>query len=164
MRRCLYITWCTNGFGTFGIGVFEDEFGKKEIRASVVNSHNEKADIQCVDDWGGRIDPEQLMEILRTFTNGEKMKTKLLKDKEIISALKSGIEYYSGKHAKEIFVVEDPKVEGTYAIRCELSGIKVDFLIISFNRSMTKEEIAENLEECEFESFPPESKSLKFFL
>ena len=92
------------------------------------------------------------------------MKTNLLKDKEIISALENGIGYYSGKQVKKIFVVEDPQVTNTYAIRCNIDKTKLDFLIIRFKQSMTKEEIADNLEECEFDSFPPESGSLKFFL
>jgi len=67
MRKCLHITWCTNGFGTFGIGVFENELGEREIRGSVVAGHNENSDIRNIDDWGGRIDPNQLTDILRSF-------------------------------------------------------------------------------------------------
>lgn len=64
MRKCKHIIWCTNGRGTFGIGVFEDEYGKREIRGSFVNGHDEKTDIQTIDEWGGRIDPASLVEIL----------------------------------------------------------------------------------------------------
>jgi len=92
------------------------------------------------------------------------MKTELLEDKEVISALKAGVEYYLCKHLKEIKVVEDPKVANTYAIRCKFGKEQVDFLIEGFRKSMDNEEISDNLEECEFESFPPESGSLKFFL
>lgn len=92
------------------------------------------------------------------------MKTELLKNKQITSTLKSGIEYYSGSRVKKVSVVEDPQVMDTYAIRCYIGKMKLDFLIVGFNQSMTKEEIADNLEECEFESFPPESEALKFFL
>ena len=92
------------------------------------------------------------------------MKTEILKDEHIISALKSGIECYTGFHVKRVSVIEDPLVMDTYAIRCFKGKMKLDFLIVGFKGSMTKEEIAENLEECEFEDFPPESQGLKFFL
>ena len=93
------------------------------------------------------------------------MKTQLLEDEHIISALKSGVESYLGMRVKNISVVEDPLVTGTYAIRCYKGRgrMKLDFLIVAFTGSMTKEEITDNLEECEFESFPPESEGLKFF-
>jgi hypothetical protein len=93
-----------------------------------------------------------------------KMRTKILSDEHVIAALKSGIEYYSSSRVKRVSVVEDPLVTDTYAIRCYIGKIKFDFLIVGFKQSMTKKEIADNLEECEFESFPPESGSLKFFL
>ena len=92
------------------------------------------------------------------------MRTELLENEHIISALKSGIEYYSDSRVKKVSVVEDPQVIDTYAIRCYIGKMKLDFLIIGFRQSMTKEEIADNLEECEFESFPPDSEGLKFFL
>ena len=92
------------------------------------------------------------------------MRTELLENEHIISALKSGIEYYSDSRVKKVSVVEDPLVIDTYAIRCYIGKMKLDFLIVGFNRSMTKKEIADNLEECEFESFPPDSEGLKFFL
>ena len=92
------------------------------------------------------------------------MKTELLKNKQIISTLKSGIEHYSGSQVKKISVVEDPHVMDTYAIRCYIGEMKSDFLIIGFKQSMTKDEISNNLEECEFEEFPPESNGLNFFL
>ena len=60
-RKCLHVTWCTNSKGTFGIGVFEDEYGDREIRGSFVEGNNEKQDIQFIDEWGGRVDPNQLM-------------------------------------------------------------------------------------------------------
>jgi hypothetical protein len=92
------------------------------------------------------------------------MRSELLENKQIISKLKSGIEYYSGKRATKMSVVEDPQVVDTYAIRCHIDKIKADFLIIGFKSNMTNEEISDNLEECEFDSFPPESNGLNFFL
>jgi hypothetical protein len=92
------------------------------------------------------------------------MKTERLKDEHVIATLKSAIEYYTGFKVKRVSIVEDPLVMDTYAIRCYKGKMKLDFLIVGFNRSMTKEEISDNLEECEFESFPPESDGLKFFL
>ena len=92
------------------------------------------------------------------------MKTKLLEDKEIISALKNGIEYYSGSLVEKISMVEDPQVTGTYAISCYINKMTTEFLIVGFKQSMTKEEIVDNLEECEFGAFPPKSEGLKFFL
>jgi len=91
------------------------------------------------------------------------VKTELLEDEYIISTLKSAIEYYTGHRVKRISVVQDPLVLDTYAIQCYKGKMKLDFLIVGFNQSMTKKEIADNLEECEFESFPPESEGLKFF-
>ncbi len=67
MRKCLYVTWVTNGRGTFGIGVFEDEYGKREIRGSMVDGHDEQIDIKTIDEWGGRVDPVQLMSVLVAF-------------------------------------------------------------------------------------------------
>jgi hypothetical protein len=92
------------------------------------------------------------------------MKTELLEDEHIISTLKSAIEYYSGSLVKKVSVVEDPQVVDTYTIRCYIGKMKLDFLIVGFNQFMTKKEIADNLEECKFESFPPDSEGLKFFL
>lgn len=91
------------------------------------------------------------------------MKTELLEDEYIISTLKSAIEYYTGHRVKRISVVQDPLVLDTYAIQCNRGKIKLEFLIVGFNQSMSKKEIADNLEECDFECFPPESEGLKFF-
>ena len=92
------------------------------------------------------------------------MRTELLKNEHIITMLKSGIEYYSDMKVKKISIVEDPLVMDTYAIRCIIGKIKLDFLIVGLKPNMTKEEIADNLEECEFEEFPPESNGLKSFI
>lgn len=71
MRKVLFSTWVTSAKGTIGIVLFEDEYGKREIRCSAVNGENEKADIQYIDDWGGLIDPADLIKFaVRCYAQG----------------------------------------------------------------------------------------------
>ena len=91
-------------------------------------------------------------------------------DKKRIASLKAGIEAYTGKKVTDIKVVEDPKVEYTFAIRSVVEEFDhpIDFIIVGQNLDVpiskaTPEVIADNLEECEFKTWPPASGTLKFF-
>lgn len=86
-------------------------------------------------------------------------------DLKMRAALKAGIEEYSGATVESMQVVADPQVAGTYAIRTRYKGEKeyCDWLITRFFTVKTANEIAEMLEECEYESWPPVSGNLKFF-
>jgi hypothetical protein len=86
-----------------------------------------------------------------------------------IASLKAGIETYTGKTVTDIKVVEDPKVSYTFAIRANLEGrdYPIDFLIVGQNMeksisNTSPDDIAENLEECDFKEWPPKSGALKF--
>lgn len=86
------------------------------------------------------------------------------------AALVAGIESYTGKKVTDINVILDPKVSRTFAMRVTIEGhsYPLDMLIVGGNMETgiaeaTPEVIAENLEECEFETWPPKSGSLKFF-
>jgi len=66
-RKVLHMVWVTSHKGTVGIGTFENELGEREIRASIVSGVNETADIKFVDDWGGKVDPMDLINLVGTF-------------------------------------------------------------------------------------------------
>ena len=75
-----------------------------------------------------------------------------------------GIEEYTGKTVEKLKTYRDPKVNGTYALKAIMNDNKVlDFLICGgYVEEWTPECISDNLEECEFESWPPKSGSLQF--
>lgn len=84
--------------------------------------------------------------------------------------IKAGIESYTGYPVCDVKRVHDPKVAGSMAIRCKIapgrasSGEQLDFLIGGDAPALkTPEDIAEHLEECEFETWPPRSGGLRFF-
>ena len=91
-----------------------------------------------------------------------------LKDKLI-----AGIEEYTGRKVKDIKTFADPKVAGTYAIRATMEPkkkepVQIDFLIVGNYMEKpiprcTAEEISENLEECNFTTWPPAVGAPKFF-
>ena len=96
------------------------------------------------------------------------MNVKLVADSIIkIAGLKEkftkAIEEYSGNKVEKIKFVQDPKVPGTYAIRTTLDGEQQDWLIVHYKHEWTDKEAAEQLEEIEFDSWPPVSGGLKFF-
>lgn len=56
-------------------------------------------------------------------------------------------------------VVEDPMFPGTYAARIVATGRNCDFLVTGCNpNTMGAAEIADLIEECEFDVFPPKQK------
>ena len=73
--------------------------------------------------------------------------------------LKKAIGMYSGKTILKIQIHPDPKVAGTYAIRAD----GMDFLITRFPSLKTYKDIIDNLEDVEWETWPPKSGDLKFF-
>lgn len=85
-------------------------------------------------------------------------------------SLKAAIEEYTGKKVTDLKVAEDPKVSYTFAIRASLEGqdYPLDMLIVGSYlpksiSSMSAEDLAGFLEECDFSEWPPKSGSLKFF-
>jgi hypothetical protein len=82
----------------------------------------------------------------------------------------NGISEYTGKTVTEVKVHADPKVKGTYAIRASFSGSHdIDFMVVGGHidggiGKATPEVIAENLEEIECKTWPPQSGNLKFFV
>lgn len=56
-------------------------------------------------------------------------------------------------------VVEDPRFRGTYAARIVAEGRNNDFIVTGCNpNTMGADKIAELIEECEFDVFPPNQK------
>jgi hypothetical protein len=86
--------------------------------------------------------------------------------------LKQGIELYSGREVVSLLRHDDPRVEGSYALRVVLrkkpmnKTVTVDFLICAHPKPMqTPEDVCDLLEETGgFSTWPPKSGSLKFFL
>ena len=77
--------------------------------------------------------------------------------------IKKTIEHYTGEKVSSIKIKKDPQVPGAYGIRVEIEGEIFDYLLTSqFSKSLKPEDLAEVLEECEFESWPPKSGSLLF--
>jgi len=86
-------------------------------------------------------------------------------DTKMRAALKAGIEEYSGAIVESMQIHADPQVDGTYAIRTRYKGEKeyFDWMITRYFSVLSANEISNKLEECEYESWPPVSGSLKFF-
>jgi hypothetical protein len=81
------------------------------------------------------------------------------------SKFKAAIEEYSGNGVSSIKLHPDPQVPGTYAIRTKFEGESehCDWLLVKYNPAWTTSEIQMQLEECEFETWPPISDGLKLF-
>jgi len=84
--------------------------------------------------------------------------------------LHAGIEHYTGHKVRGLERYDDPRVAGCIALRCtvlegEPDGGTVLQFFISGNAPVlkTKEDVSVNLEEAEFETWPPRSGKLKFF-
>jgi len=76
---------------------------------------------------------------------------------------KEAIEAYTGFRVTSIKVIEDPQVSETYAIRTKIENENQDWLLVHYKEEWTQKQIEMNLEECEYETWPPVSSSLKFF-
>lgn len=86
-------------------------------------------------------------------------------------AFKDAVEEYTGATIKEISLWEDGGAKGTYALRAVVTtehGRKkertLDFLAVTgalgkFVTDAGAHELALTLEECEFKTWPPESRS-----
>lgn len=73
---------------------------------------------------------------------------------------KRAITEYTGEAPASVQVHPDPKVEGSYAARARFKdGDKVDFLVAAGSPVS-----ADGLEEVTFETWPPRSGNLKFFV
>ena len=74
---------------------------------------------------------------------------------------RNAVEEYSGKKVKEIDVVRDPQVSGCVAFRVKFENEKE---YICFIKMYSDPITAETIEEAEFETWPPNSGGLKFFV
>ena len=83
----------------------------------------------------------------------------------VSAAFKKAIEEYSGNKVKTIKIHRDPQVDGTYAIRTKFEGEEEnqDWLVCHYRSDWSIDKIGEEIEECEYESWPPASGGLKFF-
>jgi hypothetical protein len=81
------------------------------------------------------------------------------------SKFKKAIESYVGLKITSIEIFPDPQVENTYAIRTKHIKEKenFDWLLCHYKNNWSIAEIENNLEECEYETWPPISNELKFF-
>ena len=75
------------------------------------------------------------------------------------------VEHYTGRKVASLLRHDDPQVAGAVALRATLEGGDVVDFLLSGNapRCNTHQALADELEECEFESWPPRSGNLKFF-
>lgn len=84
------------------------------------------------------------------------------KSKTMADRFAATLSAYVGDHgpvlATDLKVFRDPKVEGCYAVRALIDGDTVDFLFTRGNFDDPDE-----VEEVEFETWPPVSGSPKFF-
>ena len=84
--------------------------------------------------------------------------------------IKAGIQFYTGSVVKDIKVSADPKVPDSYAVRVHMQdGEQQDYVLCASwrgdgRRHITLQDIADNLEEASFESWPPPSGNLRFFV
>lgn len=75
-----------------------------------------------------------------------------------------GIEKYTGERPKSIEIAIDAKVKGTYAIRSKTKNkTYLYWLLVGVDNNWTADDVCNNLEECEFTTWPPISGQLKFF-
>ena len=80
----------------------------------------------------------------------------------IKSRLKKAIELYTGEKVKTIVVYRDPQVDDCYAIKTD--G-KNEWLVTHLRDDDDAEKISfSRLEEAEFETWPPKSGNLQFFM
>jgi hypothetical protein len=87
----------------------------------------------------------------------------------IADCLKNGLAAYTGREVASIKTFPDPKVEGTWAARATMAdGATIDFLVVenhmekSIGRS-TPDELAEAIEETQFDTWPPKVGKIRFF-
>lgn len=86
----------------------------------------------------------------------------------IAKKLTAGLEAYTGRKVESIKVFPDPKVEGTYGARATMAdGATIDFMVVenhmpkSIHRS-TPDELAEAIEETQWEAWPPPVGKIRF--
>lgn len=89
---------------------------------------------------------------------------------KLSDTLKNALAVYTGRNVKSIKVCPDPKVDRTYAARAVMAdnGQVVDFLVVAGQlekplHRYTPDEVADLIEECQFEAWPPPVGKLRFF-
>lgn len=83
-----------------------------------------------------------------------------------LDLVKRGVELYTGETVEDIKRHWDPRVEGAFALRVVLKGQKtpIFFLVDAHAKKLaTPEDVDSELQDAEFESWPPKSGSHKFF-
>ncbi len=76
--------------------------------------------------------------------------------------IKAAIEIHTGKTFRNVEVIPDPEVYGTYAVAA--GPPKMQFLIIKIANAKTIRDIYNAIEDdVKFDTWPPKSGSLKFF-
>jgi hypothetical protein len=93
--------------------------------------------------------------------NTEIIAKQILSKESLGKKFKEAIEEYIGGKIKKIEFVEDPQVQGTYAIR---SDKKEEWLLVHYNPAWTVKQTSDNLDEVEFTKWPPVSGELQFFM
>jgi hypothetical protein len=75
------------------------------------------------------------------------------------------VKLYTERDVLKVDVCADPVVSGTFAIRATMDDDEVlDFLVVGYNPTMGSGALFHMLEECTFETFPPTSGKVKFFV
>ena len=79
--------------------------------------------------------------------------------------LQSGVEAYTGRKVTKLERFNDPEVAGAIALRVVMEDTgTIDFIITSQALTLRcAEDIAENLGECEFTTWPPKLGKPRFF-
>jgi hypothetical protein len=78
---------------------------------------------------------------------------------------KVAVKLYTERDVLKVDVCADPVVSGTFALRAMMEDDEViDFLVVGYNPTMGSKAVSQALEECMFETFPPTSGKVKFFV
>ena len=75
---------------------------------------------------------------------------------------KKVIEEYTGKKCNKLFIHNDPKVAGCYAMKAIMEGVTEPYYFIKmgYDEPLT----VDTIEDAEFDKWPPVSEGLKFFV
>ena len=71
---------------------------------------------------------------------------------------KAIIHYTGSENVSDVEICSDPSVPSTWAIRCRVNNVVVQFLLVLPGWATTIEAIADELDEVEFSSWPPSRK------
>ena len=77
--KVLEKTWCSGPWGVLGIIVTENGVGERSIYAGPGSAVDLAKDVDFIRDWGGRVNPDHLREILRLYDESPKGKVRKLR-------------------------------------------------------------------------------------